>query len=125
MKPEKQNLIHDLLDDESRRETILIAGAKILRRRRQRRATRQVFALLILAGLAMWAVGQNNHRQAPVQIAAPAAKSSVPLHAQSLTDDQLLGLFPNTPVGLATLPNGKKMLIFPHPGDEAKFMTRL
>lgn len=124
MKPEKQNLIHDLLDDESRRETVLIAGAKILRRRRRWHATRQVFALLILASLTMWVVEQNNHRPNPVQIASPD-KSPAPLHAQSLTDDQLLGLFPNTPVGLATLPNGKKMLIFPHPGDEQKFVTHL
>ncbi len=43
----------------------------------------------------------------------------------SLTDDELLALFPNTPVGLATLSNGKKRLIFPRPGDEARFITRL
>jgi hypothetical protein len=49
----------------------------------------------------------------------------MPLQAQSLTDDQLLGFFPNTPVGLATLPDGKKLLIFPRPGDEARFITRL
>ena len=125
MKPERQNLIHDLLDGESRREATLLAGARILRRRRYWRATRQVFALVALASMAVWLVEQNNHRLVPVQIATPAAKPSVPLHAQSLTDDQLLGLFPNTPVGIATLPNGKKLLIFPRPGDDAKFVTRL
>ncbi len=125
MKPEKQQLIHDLLDDECRRETVLPAGAKILRRRRHWRAARQVLALLALASAAMWLFGQNHHRQAPVQIAMPAAKTSAPLHAQSLTDDQLLGLFPNTPVALATLPDGKKLLIFPRAGDEQKFVTHL
>jgi len=125
MKPEKQNLIHDLLDDESRRETTLFAGAKILRRRRQWRMARQVIALIMLAGVSTWLIEQNNHQQARVQIATPATKSFVPLQAQSLTDDQLLGLFPNTPVGIATLPNGKKLLIFPRPGDAAKFTTRL
>jgi hypothetical protein len=44
---------------------------------------------------------------------------------QSLTDDELLALFPNTPVGLATLADGKKRLIFPRSGDEQKFVTRL
>jgi hypothetical protein len=78
-----------------------------------------------MAIAAVLVMEQNNHRQAPVQIATPATKSSAPLHAQSLTDEQLLGLFPNTPVGLVTLPNGKKLLIFPRPGDEAKFITRL
>ena len=124
MKPEKQNLIHDLLDGKSRGEDTLLAGAQILRRRRQWRATRQVLGLLVLAGGATWFVEQTNHRQASVQIASPA-KSSPPFQVQSLTDEQLLGLFPDTPVALATLPNGKKMLIFPRPGDEARLMTRL
>ena len=124
MKPEKQQLIHDLLDGETRREIILSASATILRRRRHWRTARQVLALIALAGVATWCIELVNHQPAPVQIAAPA-KSFSPFQAQSLTDDQLLGLFPNTPVALATLPNGKKMLIFPRPGDEAKFMTRL
>lgn len=124
MKPEKQNLIHDLLEGENRREATLLAGAAILRRRRHWRTGRQVFGLIALAAVAMWCVEQTNHRQTSVQIATPAISAS-PLHAQSLSDDQLLGLFPDTPVGLATLPNGKKLLIFPRPGDAAKFMTRL
>lgn len=124
MKPEKQQLIHDLLDGESRRDATLLAGSAILRRRRQWRVGRQVFGLIALATVAMWFVEQTNRRQASVQNATPT-KSPSPFQAQSLTDDQLLKLFPNTPVALATLPNGKKMLIFPRPGDEAKFMTRL
>lgn len=53
-----------------------------------------------------------------------AAKLSPPVRSQSLTDDELLALFPNTPVGLATLPDGRKRLIFPRPGDEKRFITR-
>lgn len=125
MKPEKQQLIHDLLDGDSRRETTLSAGTKILRRRRHWRTARQFLVVISLAGVAVWLVQQSALRQSPVQTSAPAAESSAPLRAQSLTDEQLLSLFPNTPVGLATLPNGKKLLIFPRPGDEAKFVTRL
>jgi hypothetical protein len=57
----------------------------------------------------------------PLQAQARPAPASPP----SLTDDELLALFPNTPVGLATLPNGKKRLIFPHPGDEQKYVIHL
>ena len=42
-----------------------------------------------------------------------------------LTDNELLSLFPNTPVGLVTLLNGKKLLIFPRPEDERRFYTRI
>ena len=38
MKPEKQQLIQDLLGDESRRDATLLAGGRILRRRRHWRA---------------------------------------------------------------------------------------
>jgi len=37
----------------------------------------------------------------------------------------LLALFPDTPVALATLSDGSKRLIFPRPGDDQKFVTRL
>jgi len=127
MKPEKQQLIHDLLDDESRREATLLAGAAILRRRRQWRVAWRALALApaIMAAAAAFWLGQKNPSRPSAQISKPAVNSSAPARTQSLTDDQLLGLFPNTPVGLATLPDGKKLLIFPRPGDEARFVTRL
>ena len=84
----------------------------------------RIAALLMLATAVAFFVAQNNQRRPLAQKSPPAAKESSP-QAQSLTDEQLLSLFPDTPVGLATLPNGKKLLIFPHPGDEAKFITRL
>jgi hypothetical protein len=70
-------------------------------------------------------VAQNRRPQTLAQISPSPAKPAAPLQAQSLTDEELLSLFPNTPVGLATLPNGKKLLLFPRPGDAAKFITRL
>lgn len=125
MKLEKQQLIHELLDGENRREASLLAATKILRHRRQRRVAWRSFALVVLASATMLLVEQNRQRPALAQISPPAAKPADPLQAQSLTDDELLSLFPNTPVGLATLRNGKKLLLFPHPGDAAKFITRL
>ncbi len=126
MKTEKQQLIHDLLDDESRRETILAAGGQILRRRRRWRAARRGLTLLLaMSAAATWLVEKHSSRtsfQAPVASATQPPES---VAARSLTDNELLALFPNTPVGLITLPNGKKLLIFPRPGDEARFVTRL
>ena len=125
MKLEKQQLIDDSLADESRREATLLAGAKILRRRRHWRAAWQALTVLLLAA-ATGLLVEPKRPQPKVAHPSPAAtRTAAPLHAQSLTDEQLLSLFPNTPVGLATLPNGKKLLIFPRQGDEAKFVTRL
>lgn len=126
MKPEKQQLIHELLAGENLRENTLLAATKILRRRRQWRVARQtVFALLLLVSVAGLLSEPKRQRPALVQISPPKVTSPAPLQAQALTDDKLLALFPNTPVALATLPNGKKLLIFPRPGDEAKYVTRL
>ena len=67
---------------------------------------------------------QETHRPS-VQASLPPAKPVASIQPRSLTDDELLALFPDTPVGLATLPDGKKLLIFPRPGDEKRFVTRL
>jgi hypothetical protein len=125
MKPEKQQLLHDLLGGESRDDTTLLAVGKILRRRRQWRAACRAFALIMLATATVLLVAQNRRPQTLAQISPSPAKPAAPLQAQSLTDEELLSLFPNTPVGMATLPNGKKLLLFPRPGDAAKFITRL
>ena len=125
MNPEKQRLLRDLLEDGSRDETTLIAAAKILRRRRQWRATRQIFALVIFLAAAFWLVEQKNQRPMAAHIPSPGAMHPAPPRAQSLSDEELLALFPDTPVGLATLPNGKKLLLFPRPADEAKYVIRL
>ncbi len=126
MKPEKQNLIRDLLEEDSRREETLLAGTRILRRRRHWRAVRQgvVLAAVALAITALW-MKQETLRSAPTQMAKVVPKSAPETQVEALTDDQLLSMFPNTPVGLAPLSNGKKRLIFPHPGDEQRFITKL
>ena len=127
MKAEKQHLIHDLLDDESRRDAALLAGARVLRRRRQWRAASRIGVLATaLVWTAIWFEHRRDaHSIAKNPVAMPTTSESEQVKAQSLTDDELLALFPNTPVALATLPDGRKLLIFPRPGDEQRFITKL
>jgi len=122
MKPEKQQLIDDVIEGGSRREATLAAAGGVLRRRRLWRVARQTLALVTLAALLGVMLEQKQPRLQPAPVAARAA---APVAAQALTDEQLLALFPNTPVGLATLPNGKKLLVFPRAADDAKYVTRL
>lgn len=126
MKPEKQNLIHDVLGDASRREETLLAGARILRRRRQWRVLSRsaVMAMVFLAATALW-LNRQTQDPRPLSVAKIAPKTPSAPQIRALSDEELLALFPNTPVGLASLPNGKKRLIFPRAGDERKFITRL
>jgi len=123
MKPEKGNLIHDLLDEGrgARREATLLAGGRILRRRRWRRGALQSLAAVTVLALTTLSLLRFVPRQPPTLTVIPPPESP----AQSLTDAQLLALFPDTPVGLVTLENGRKRLIFPRPGDEERFMKRL
>jgi hypothetical protein len=125
MKPEKQQLIQDLLGNESRRETTLLAGARILRRRRHWRAATRGLALALVTTAAVLSLEQKKSHLPSVQASSPPAKPVASTQPRSLTDDELLALFPDTPVGLATLPDGKKLLIFPRPGDEKRFVTHL
>ncbi len=127
MKAEKQQLIHDLLDDESRSERTLLAGARILQRRRQWRAAQRVgIVALALLAAACW-FGQKHAIRSVAKIPVTVSESSAPpqTKVEALTDEELLALFPNTPVALATLPDGRKLLIFPRPGDQQRFITRL
>jgi len=125
MKPEKQNLIRDLLEEDSRREETLLAGTHILRRRRHWRVARQGMALAMVVFLvAMLLMQHEKPRPALAQAGKPTLKPPA-TQVEALTDDQLLALFPNTPVALASLPDGKKKLIFPRPGDEQRFIKRL
>jgi len=57
----------------------------------------------------------------------PLALTVIPTlkeQVRSLTDEELLALFPDTPVALATMKNGTKRLIFPRPGDEQRFIAQ-
>jgi hypothetical protein len=124
MKPEKRYLLHDLLDGErdGRREATLLAGGRILRRKRWRRVAFRSFAAVTLFALATFSLQRMIAPRPPVQTAvAPPPTTPV----RSLTDAELLALFPGTPVGLATLENGRKQLIFPRAGDEGRFIKRL
>jgi hypothetical protein len=125
MKPEKQQLIHELLEGGSRDEHILLAASRILRRRRQGRAARQVLALATLLALAFWLVEQKQPQPTPTRFPSLEAKQPASPLPRSLTDEELLALFPDTPVGLATLPSGRKLLLFPRPADEARYVIRL
>lgn len=124
MKPEKQNLIRDLLEENSAREATLLAGAQILRRRRHWRVARQVTAGLAVVGVVVGLLLRKESRTSP-QLAVVAPKGPPVSQVHEMTDDELLALFPNTPVALASLPDGKKRLLFPRPGDEQKFIKRL
>ena len=125
MKPEKQQLIQDLLDDESHRDATLLAGGRILRRRRHWRAATRGLVLALVVTAAVLSLEQKQSRPSSVQTSSSPAKPVASTQPRSLTDAELLALFPNTPVGLATLPDGKKLLLFPRPGDEKRFVTRL
>jgi anti-sigma-K factor RskA len=124
MKPEKQNLIRDLLDEDSMREATLLAGAQILRRRRHWRVARRGVAVMVLVALAAGLVLRKGTGTSP-QVAVATTKAAPVSQVHEMTDDELLALFPNTPVALASLPDGKKRLLFPRPGDEQKFIKRL
>jgi hypothetical protein len=129
MKPEKQKLIHDLLADENRQQSILLAGGQMLRRRRQRRIATQVATLLLaMAATVSLLVEQKSGRsktQSALLVTAKPKAEAQTSGTRVLTDNELLSLFPNTPVGLATLPDGKKLLIFPRPEDAKQFYTRI
>lgn len=124
MKPEKERLIDDLLDGQNRREATLRAGAQILRRRRYWRTARQTLAAVALAAVAALVIESNYRPQKSVP-ASVAENNPAPVQSNILTDEQLLALFPKTPVGLARLSDGKKMLIFPRPADEARYVVHL
>jgi|SRR6185437_4192157 len=124
MKPEKENLIRDLLEENSGREATLRAGAHILRRRRHWRAARQLSAVLALVAVA-GAFALRKQSATSRQLAVAMPKAPVVSQVHEMSDDELLALFPNTPVALAPVLDGKKRLFFLRPGDEQKFIKRL
>jgi hypothetical protein len=91
----------------------------VLRHKRWRRAATRGLALVAVVGVAVMSLHLRTRQQPPTMaaVAQPAAKVNY------LTDDQLLALFPNTPVALATV-GDRKVLIFPRPGDQERFVAR-
>lgn len=124
MKPEKENLIGDLLEKDSHREATLLAGARILRRRRQWRGVRQAGLVLALA-VATVVLALRKESPAPPRIISLAPPARPVSQVQEMTDEELLSLFPNVPVALAPLPDGTKRLLFPRPGDSQRYISRL
>jgi hypothetical protein len=125
MRPEKQDLIRDLLEEDSARDATLLAGAQILRRRRHWRTARQASAVLALVAVAAVLSLRKETPLAP-RLAALAVTAAPVSQVHEMTDEELLSLFPtNTPVALAPLRDGKKRLFFLQPGDERRYITRL
>jgi hypothetical protein len=119
MRPEKKHLLEIVMDEDraSHREAVLLAGARVLRHRRWRRLAWRSFAAGV-AGLAAAALLLHKPSQHSTPALALAAKPP-----GSVTDAELLEMFPKTPVGLVTLKDGTKRLIFPRPGDQERFMA--
>lgn len=126
MKRDREKLLEELWkgDAEARRTSVLKAGSQVLRRRRWVRRGQQCCASLLVLVAASFAVKQFSRTpEMPAVSEAPKAPIAAPAH--SLTDEELLALFPDTPVGLATLSDGKKRLLFLRPEDEERFVGRL
>jgi hypothetical protein len=122
VKPEKRQFMQSLLDEQeaARREAILRGGGRILRRRRWRRAAGRGLAGMAVVALTVLSIQKIITPRPRAVTAAVLPRES----AGSLTDAELLAKFPNTPVGLITLKNGEKRLIFPRPGDANRFMAQ-
>lgn len=62
------------------------------------------------------------------QVMGPRPQAITPIASREqsggLTDAQLLAMFPKTPIGLITLENGKKRLIFPRHSDAERYLAR-
>ena len=125
MKPE-HNLLDDTLMPSGHREAILSAGSRVLRRRRHKQIAGQFLAIALVIVAAVLFLEKRPVGTTTAQIAAATAHSQPGAPAlNTVTDDELLALFPKTPVGIAKLSNGHKVLIFPRPGDEKRFITHL
>jgi len=130
MKPEHHQLLHDLLngqDAAAHRRIVLQAGHRVLRRKRHVRYLTRTLAAAACAGLAVLAITRESAPRSRVSkpgdgLAAKHSPKAV-FHVQEITDNELLALFPGTPVGLAKV-NGKERLIFPRAGDETRFVMR-
>ncbi len=130
MKPEHHQLLHDLLHDPdatAQRSVVLEAGLRALRQKRHARYLTRALVAAACAGLAVLAI--TRERASRSRLSQPnsglAAKHSpqAVFHVQEITDNELLALFPGTPVGLAKV-NGRERLIFPRPADEKRFVMR-
>ncbi len=131
MKPEHHHLLHDLLDDNdalAQRGAVLDAGRRVMRHRRYLQYLRHTFVGAACVALMFLAVRTITVPRSPVPAAGAKLAAVPPIppvpRVQEITDDELLALFPGVPVGLVNV-DGKQRLIFPRPGDEARFIVHL
>jgi hypothetical protein len=133
MNPEKESLLRELLetDTASHRDRVLTAGRRALRTKRRWRIARRYIgasALLVSLIAVFPSLKQSNQidaKNAPSIVSSrPASAKSPEPHVRYLSDSELLALFPGTPVALATV-DGKKRLLFPRLGDEARFVAEI
>ena len=124
MEPEKQRLIEELFgggDPGATRESALVAGGSVLRRKRLRRVVLRSIGALAVAVIVV--TGILSRLEPPPRSEAPVTPKvvqSLP-EVHQLSDEELLDLFPGVPVALATI-NRKQRLIFLRPGDEQRFV---
>ena len=125
MRPEKEKLLGDLWEGrDARRDATLSGARRILRRRRWvRRANSAglvlVTLLLICAGFYFGHPSRNRNLedfQTSVRAKEPAC--------EMLTDEQLLALFPGTPMGVIKAKDGRSRLVFFRSQDEARYVTK-
>jgi hypothetical protein len=121
MNSEKDRLLNDLLKDgeAARREATLLAGGQRMRHRRWKHAAARTLIVILVITVPMIALYRRAAPPPRRFSAAPALRPPV----RYLTDEQLLSLFTNTPVGLAKIGN-RTVLIFPHPGDKERFVGK-
>ena len=126
MKPE-HNLLDDTIMPAGHREAILSAGSRVLRRRRHKQIAGQILAIALFAVAAVFFLDKRPTvtTTAPIVAATTVHSRPGPHALNTVTDDELLALFPKTPVGIAKLANGQKVLIFTRPGDAKRFITHL
>lgn len=117
MKPNDRNLLDDLIPS-SHRDTTLRRGTKALQRRRFIRRASQSAAV---ASIALVAFVLATHK--PIPAPAPVIASPGTTKPASLTDSQLMALFPGVPKALMTV-NGQKRLVFLRTADAVRYVGR-
>ena len=114
MKKADPDLFEDLLPD-AQRATTLRLGARVLRRRRIARRMAYALPLAAAAAIAVTLLHAPPAPQAPLLVAQTTVRT--------ISDDQLLSLFPGAPKALIQV-NGESRLVFTRPRDVARFIGR-
>ena len=130
MNSKHDRLLQDLRRDEAaeRRAAVLNSGGRVLRHRRIKRSAIWSLATLVVLGTLAYQA-RTLFSPAPPQIARhtePGTAAPKPVAGvQKLSDEELLALFPSTPVALVKLTDGHQKLLFLRPEDEAKYVGKL